>query len=91
MSGGQESDGRPRDPGRSACADRAPGRYLGNTRNRRLEAQVSAKDRKVIQVSQPVYLRLTAIQNDRQALLKRQVSYSEVIEQLLPVEEVSAP
>jgi len=52
---------------------------------------VSAKDRKVIQVSQPVYLRLTAIQNDRQALLKRQVSYSEVIEQLLPVEEVSAP
>ena len=44
---------------------------------------MSAKDRKVIQVSEPVWARLAQLQQERQAELKRQVSYSEVIERLL--------
>lgn len=44
---------------------------------------MSTKDRRVIQVSEPVYLRLTEMQRERQDQLKRQVSYSEVIERLL--------
>ena len=42
-----------------------------------------AADRSPIQIAQPVYDRLTAIKEERQQLLHRQVSYTEVIEQLL--------
>ena len=52
---------------------------------------MSAKDRKVIQVSEPVWRRLVELQTERQAELKRQVSYSEVIELLLAEWAVRLP
>jgi ABC-type oligopeptide transport system substrate-binding subunit len=44
-------------------------------------------DRTVIQVSRPVYDQLTAIQRQRQDRLKRKVSYTEIIEDLLDAAE----
>jgi hypothetical protein len=46
---------------------------------------VSTADRQVIQVSEPVYRRLTDLKVRRQEELKRLVSYTEVIELLLEV------
>jgi hypothetical protein len=40
-------------------------------------------DRTVIQISRPVYDQLTAIQRRRQDVLKRKVSYTEIVEDLL--------
>ena len=42
-----------------------------------------AADRSPIQVSQPVFDRLAAMKEERQQQLHRQVSFTEVIEQLL--------
>jgi hypothetical protein len=44
---------------------------------------VRAEDRQIIQVSGPVYQQLTDIKEERKKQLKRQVTYSEVIEGLL--------
>ena len=52
---------------------------------------MSYAERSVIQVSRPVHDHLTKIKNQQQDLLKRQVSFSEIIEQLLDLyEEVPA-
>lgn len=49
----------------------------------RADREPIAADRAVIQVSRPVHQRLTAIKDARQAQLHRQVSFTEIIEQLL--------
>jgi hypothetical protein len=46
-------------------------------------ARLTGGDRTVIQISRPVYDQLTAIQRRRQDVLKRKVSYTEIVEDLL--------
>lgn len=43
----------------------------------------AAVDRAVIQISRPVHRRLAKIKTNQQRQLKRQVSFTEIIEQLL--------
>ena len=47
-------------------------------------------ERAVMHISKPVHDRLTELKNEQQDRLKRQVSYSEVIEQLLEAREKAA-
>jgi hypothetical protein len=54
-------------------------------------ARLIRGDRTVIQISRPVYDQLTAIQRQRQDTLKRKVSYTEIIEDLLEHMWVNVP
>lgn len=44
---------------------------------------MSYAERAVIQISRPLHDRLTKIKNEQQQQLKRQVTFSEIIEQML--------
>jgi hypothetical protein len=56
-----------------------------------MKGGTQVSDRTVIQISRPVYDQLTAIQRERQAALKRKVSYTEIIEDLLENMWVNRP
>ena len=50
---------------------------------RRAKAVPVSETRAVIQISRPLHTRLTELKNEQQQRLSRQVSFTEVIEQLL--------